>query len=57
MRRKDLKKNYEIDLDNVDKAKSYLSGELRASLQEDLQLRDRLKKEFEQVCAEQNPGS
>ena len=53
MRRKDLKSHYEVDLDKHDKASEYLSAELLGEVQDDLQLRERLKKEFEQLCEDQ----
>jgi len=53
MRRKDLKTHYEVDLEKVEQSKSYLSSELRAELQDDMSLRERLKKEFEQITEDQ----
>ena len=54
MRRKDLKANYEIDLDSAETSKGYLTSDMRAELQEDLALRERLKKEFQQICEDQD---
>jgi DNA-directed RNA polymerase II subunit RPB1 len=53
MRKKDLVEAYEVDLDNVDASKDYLPSELRAEVQEDMDLRERLKKEFAQICEDQ----
>lgn len=53
MRRKDLKEHYEIDADAADFQRMALPPHLKTAVVKDLELRAKLREEFEQICKDQ----
>ena len=54
MRTRQLVEAYEMDMDAADFGRTFLSAELRQKVATDLELRDRLKKEFAQIQKDQS---
>jgi hypothetical protein len=53
MRKKDLKEHFEIDAESPDFAKLNLPAHLKSAVVKDLELRARLREEFETICKDQ----